>query len=142
VRALLLGEHGDTMVPIWSSATVNGLPLEKVPGMNPGVQSRLYERAKTSGAEVIKRKGGAGWAVAVAIREVIDAIALDKRTLLPVSTIVQGAYEIRNIALSVPTVVGRGGALQQVEIELWAKEKTALQNSARALQEILAKIPG
>jgi len=140
VKALMLGEHGDTMVPIWSSASVNGLPLASVPGMNAGAKERLHVRAKGSGAEVIKRKGGAGWAVAVAIREVIDAIVLNKRTLLPVSTMQQGKYGLRGVCLSVPTVVGSGGASEHVEMELWPKERTGLQNSARALQEMWSKV--
>lgn len=140
VRALILGEHGDSMVPIWSSASVNGMSLAGLPGFNPSVQSRIFERTRGSGAEVIKRKGGAGWAVALAIRDTIHAIALDQRRLQPVSTLQQGAYGIRNLCLSVPTVVGRAGAIDQVEIELWPKEKTALQNSARALQETLEKV--
>jgi len=142
VKALMLGEHGDTMVPVWSGASVNGLPLEKVPGMTPGRQAALVERTRGSGAEVIKKKGGAGWAVAVAIREVVDAIAHDRRALLPVSTQVQGAYGIRGISLSVPTVVGRAGAIDHVELELWPKERTGLQNSARALAETFAKVAG
>lgn len=140
VKALLLGEHGDTMVPIWSSASVNGFPLAGLPGVNNGVQNRIFERTRGSGAEVIKRKGGAGWAVAIAIRDVIHAIALDKRQLLPVSTLQQGAYGIRKICLSVPTTVGHGGALAHHEIELWPKEKLALQKSAKALKETLSNV--
>src|SRR5690606_33906087 len=127
VKALILGEHGDSMVPIWSSAVVNGLPLSGIRKLNPGLQNQIFERTKGSGAEVIKKKGGAGWAVAAAIREVVHAIALDKRVLLPVSSLQQGAYGIRGVALSVPTVLGREGVVEHVEIELWAKEKTALQ---------------
>src|SRR5258708_15081452 len=79
IKALILGEHGDSMVPIWSSATVNGLPLAGIPDCTPGFQSAIFERTKGSGAEVIKRKGGAGCAVAIAIREVIHAVLLNKR---------------------------------------------------------------
>jgi L-lactate dehydrogenase len=140
VKALILGEHGDSMVPIWSSATVNGLPLAGLPQCNPGVQNRIFERTKGSGAEVIKKKGGAGWAVAVAIREVVHAIALNRQRLLPISSLQRGAYGVRDICLSVPTVVGRGGALQQVEVELWPKETLALQKSAKALKETLDKV--
>ena len=85
VTALILGEHGDSMVPIWSSATIAGLPLEKFPGWNAHLASELFTRTKGSGAEVIKKKGGAGFAVGLAIREVIEAIALDRRAMLPVS---------------------------------------------------------
>jgi L-lactate dehydrogenase len=140
VKALILGEHGDSMVPIWSSATVNGLPLAGLPECTPGFQNAVFERTKGSGAEVIKRKGGAGWAVGVAIRDVIHAVLLNKKSLLPVSTLVHGTYDIRDVCLSVPSVVGRGGVENQVEIKLWPKETMALQNSARALKDTLAKV--
>jgi len=140
VRAIILGEHGDSMVPIWSSATIDGLPLTGLPALNAGLQTKLFDRTKGSGAEVISKKGGAGWAVAVAIAEVIHAIALDRRRILPVSTLQQGKYDLRDICLSVPTVVGRKGALEHVEIALWPKEKLALQNSGKALKDTLAKV--
>jgi L-lactate dehydrogenase len=140
VRALILGEHGDSMLPVWSSASVGGFLLTSLSQCTPGVQNQIFERTKGSGAEVIKKKGGAGWAVAMAIREVVHSIALDQKRLLPVSTFQRGLYDIRDICLSVPTVVGRKGALEQVELTLWPKEKMALQNSAKALKETLAKV--
>src|SRR5213080_4259968 len=100
VKALILGEHGDSMLPVWSSATVNGLPLTGLPECTPGFQNAIFERTKGSGAEVIKRKGGAGWAVGIAIRDVIHAVLLNKKALLPVSSLVRGAYSIRDICLS------------------------------------------
>ena len=140
VKALILGEHGDSMIPIWSSASVNGLPLAGLPECSPGFQNAVFERTKGSGAEVIKRKGGAGWAVGIAIRDVVHAVLLDKKALLPVSSLVQGAYGIREVCLSVPSVVGRGGVQSHVEIKLWPKELAALQASARTLRETLAKV--
>lgn len=140
VRAMILGEHGDTMLPVWSSASVDGLPLIKFPGVTPTFQSQLFERTQKSGAEVISRKGGAGYAVGVAIREVIDCIALDRRRVLPISSPVNGAYGIRDISISVPTVVGRSGVIQHIELELWPKELQALTASAKALKDTRAKI--
>jgi L-lactate dehydrogenase len=140
VKALILGEHGDSMVPIWSSAAVNGLPLAGLPECTPGFQNAVFERTKGSGAEVIRKKGGAGWAVAVAIREVVHAVLLDKGALLPVSSLVHGTYGIRDICLSVPSLVGRKGIQKHVEIKLWPKEQMALQQSARALNDTLAKV--
>jgi L-lactate dehydrogenase len=140
VRALILGEHGDSMVPIWSSASVNGLPLTGLPDCSPSFQSAVFERTKGSGAEVIKKKGGAGWAVAIAIRDVIHAVLLNKQSLLPVSSLVQGTYGVRDVCFSVPSVVGRGGVQQHVEIKLWPKELTGLQLSANALKDTLAKV--
>jgi L-lactate dehydrogenase len=140
VRALILGEHGDSMVPIWSSATVNGLPLTGLAECNPGFQNAVFERTRGSGAEVIKKKGGAGWAVAIAIRDVVHTVLLDSHALLPVSSLVQRVYEIRDICLSVPCRVGRQGIEAQVEIKLWPKETAALQQSARALKDTIGKV--
>jgi L-lactate dehydrogenase len=140
VKALILGEHGDSMVPVWSSAAVNGLPLAGLPECTAGFQNAVFERTKGSGAEVIKKKGGAGWAVGIAIREVVHAILLNKQCLLPVSSLVQGSYDIRDVCLSVPSIVGRRGVLKHVEIKLWAKEATALQNSAKALRDTMGKV--
>jgi L-lactate dehydrogenase len=142
VKALILGEHGDSMFPVWSSATCAGLPLTKFPGCTPTFQSQIFERTKGSGAEVIRRKGGAGWAVGLTIAEVVHVIAHDRRQILPVSTVQQGAYGLKGVALSVPTVVGRAGALAHVPVELWPKEQQALQASARALLDTFAKVKG
>lgn len=136
-RALILGEHGESMVPIWSSATVAGLPLDKYPGWNPSLANQLFTRTRGSGAEVIKRKGGAGFAVGIAIRDVIDAILLDQRRVLPVSSVQSGCYGIRDVALSVPTVVGRQGVLERMEIELWPKEMQGMRASGAALRKTL-----
>jgi L-lactate dehydrogenase len=140
VAALILGEHGDSMVPIWSSATVGGLPLDKWPGWTPHLAADLFAKTRASGAEVIRLKGGAGFAVGIAIRDVIEAIALDRRAILPVSTLQQGAYGVREVCLSVPTVVGRGGALKRPEIELWPKELQGLRSSANVLRQTLRAV--
>jgi len=140
VQALILGEHGDSMVPVWSSASVAGLPLEKYPGFTPKLGADVFQRAKTSGAEMIKKKTGAGFAVGVSIAEVIHAIALDAKRVLPVSTVQTGCYGIRDVALSVPTVVGRAGAEKTLELDLWPKEVQALKASAAVLQKTLGDV--
>ena len=138
VKALILGEHGDSMLPIWSSATVGGVALTQI--LNPSQQNQLFERTRGSGAEVIRRKGGAGYAVGLAIQQVIHAIALDQRRILPVSTRMSGAYGIRNVCLSIPTVVGRAGVVGHKEVELRPKETAGLQASGRALEETWRKL--
>jgi L-lactate dehydrogenase len=139
-KALILGEHGETMVPIWSSATVAGLPLDRYPGWNTSLTSQIFTRAKGSGAEVIKRKGGAGFAVGIAIRDVIEAIALDRRSVLPVSSVQSGCYGVRDVALSVPTVIGRSGILDRMEIELWPKEVQGMRTSGATLRKTLETV--
>jgi L-lactate dehydrogenase len=140
VSALILGEHGDSMVPIWSGATVAGLPLEKHPAWNLQIAGEIFTRTKTSGAEAIKKKGGAGFAVGLAIAEVIHSIVLDRRRILPVSSIQNGCYGLRDVSISVPTVIGRHGILGTFEIELLPMELQGLQNSANVLRQTLQNV--
>src|SRR6267378_905360 len=97
VAVTILGEHGDSMVPIWSNAQIGGLPLDKYPGVTPVLVAEVEKRTRGSGAEVIKKKGGAGFAVGVSIADVVHSIALDQRRILPVSTLQTGAYQIRDV---------------------------------------------
>jgi len=137
VSALILGEHGDSMVPIWSGATVAGLPLDKYPAWTPKLAAEVFARTKGAGAEVIKKKGGAGFAVGLAICEVIHAVCLDSRRVLPVSSLQAGCYGLRDVALSVPTVIGRSGVVATQPIELWPREQQALRTSAGVLRDTL-----
>lgn len=136
-KALILGEHGESMVPIWSSATIAGLPLDKYPGWNTALANQLFTRTRGSGAEVIKRKGGAGFAVGIAIQDVIEAIALDRNCVLPVSSVQSGCFGVRDVALSVPTVIGRKGVVDRMELDLWPKEVQGIRNSGAALRKTL-----
>lgn len=140
VNAVILGEHGDSMVPIWSSAAIGGLPLDKFPGWSVRLADELFTRTKGSGAEVIKKKTGAGFAVGIAIRDVIHSIALDQQRILPVSTVQNGCYDIRDVALSVPTVVGRTGSVARHAIELWPKEIQLLRKSGLVLRQTLEQV--
>lgn len=140
VNATVLGEHGDSMFPVWSAATIAGLPFKGFDGFDLNFQNRIFERTRQSGAEVIKRKGGAGYAVGASIAAVVRAILLDTREILPVSTVQMGAYGLRDVSISVPTVVGSAGVLKHVELELWPKESQALLNSANSLKQTLAKV--
>ncbi len=138
VKALILGEHGDTMSPIWSSATAAGISLNEL--LTPTEQQAIFERTKGSGAEVIRRKGGAGYAVGLSILEVIHSIALDRRQVLPVSTRMDGPYGLRQVCLSIPTVVGRAGVLGYHEVALWPKEQAGLKRSEQALEQTYAQL--
>jgi L-lactate dehydrogenase len=140
VKALILGEHGDSMVPIWSSATVAGVSLTKFPNFGPNVQQRVFERTKASGAEAIKLKGGAGWAVGLTIAEVVHAVALNQPKILPVSTQLTGEYGVRRTCMSVPTTIDRRGVVQRHEIELWPREASAIQSSAKQLDQTFSQV--
>jgi L-lactate dehydrogenase len=140
IKALILGEHGDSMVPIWSSATVGGVSLIKLPNFNTALQQKVFDRTKTSGAEAIKLKGGAGWAVGLTIAEVIHPIALNQPKVLPVSSQLTGEYGIRGTCTSVPTMIDRRGVVQRYEIELWPRELSGIQQGAKQLDQTYAQI--
>ena len=140
IKALILGEHGDSMVPIWSSAEAGGIPLVKFNGFNATAQQRVFERTKTSGAEAIKLKGGAGWAVGLTIAEVIHPIALNQPKVLPVSTQLSGEYGIRGTCTSLPTLIDRRGVVRRYEVELWPRESAGLVSGAKSLDATYAQV--
>jgi len=137
VKALILGEHGDSMVPIWSSATINGVMMRSIQDWTDEAAMSVFEATKKAGAEVIRLKGGAGRAVGVSIREVVEAIALDKHQTLPVSTLQSGKHGIaEGIALSLPTVLGRSGVVEVLSPAVDDKEREGLRKSAASLKEV------
>lgn len=140
VQVTIFGEHGDSMVPIWSNAQIAGLPLEKFPTVTSQLIAEVEKKTRGSGAEVIKKKGGAGFAVGASIADVIHSIALNQQRILPVSSLQTGLYGLKDVAISVPTVIGRQGVLGCIEIDLWPKEKMALQNSGKVLRETIDKV--
>lgn len=142
VQVTIFGEHGDSMVPIWSHAQIAGLPLEKFPNVSPALIASVEKKTRGSGAEVIAKKGGAGFAVGASIADVIHSVVLDQRRILPVSSLQNGAYGLSDVCISVPTVVGKCGAMSHIEIELWPKELSGLQRSGQVLRETINKVLG
>ena len=140
VKAVILGEHGDSMVPILSSATVGGVPISSIPGYSTQEIAGVVDFTRKSGAEVIRLKGGAGRAVGVSIKEVVEAIALDTESVLPVSSPQHGTLGISNISLSLPTKVGRKGVLQVLEPSVSEDERQGLLKSAESLSEVYGSL--
>src|SRR5688572_28290369 len=140
VHALILGEHGDSMVPMWSSATVNGISLSSLTGYSDETAQGIFDFTKKSGAEVIRLKGGAGRAVGVSIAEVVHAIALDSEAILPVSSMQTGALGISGVCLSLPTKVGRLGVTEVIEPTVTDAEREGLHKSASSLKDVLGQI--
>lgn len=128
------------MVPIWSSATVNGIPLSSLPGYSREEATAVFDFTKKSGAEVIRLKGGAGRAVGVSIKVVVEAMALDNGQILPVSAVQTGQMGISDISLSLPTKVGRSGVVEIIEPDVDASEREGLTKSAQSLKDVFAQI--
>lgn len=142
VKATILGEHGDSMVPIWSSATIGGVSMASIPGFTDQKGQEIFEFTKKSGAEVIRQKGGAGRAVGVSIQVVVEGIAKNDGRLLPVSSAQTGKLGISDISLSLPTVVGRHGVVEVYEPAVSDEERELLHKSAASLKDTWAQVQG
>ena len=138
VQALVLGGHGDTMVPLASYTTVSGIPLTQL--LPKERIDALVDRARTGGAEIVSllKTGSAYYAPAAASVQMVEAIVRDKRRILPCSAWLQGEYGLEGIFLGVPCKLGRGGLLDIIEVELTEEEKAALYKSADAVRETAA----
>ena len=139
IEGVILGEHGDSMVPLVSQLRYDGEPISAVSGYSEGAVQEAVQATRTAGAECLRLKGGAGYAVGLAVRDVVAAILGDTGGLLPVSTVDESG-EFQGVALSRPTRLGRGGWREHVSIPLSEGEHRALLRSAEVLRETIARL--
>lgn len=132
VHAQVLGEHGDSELVHWSAAQIGGRPLRDDPGWSAGDETRLATEVRTAAYEIIQRKGITNHAIGLVTADLVRAIARDERRVLTVS---RGHEAFDGVAMSLPAVVGRGGAEDVIVPLLDAVEAKALQRSASALQQ-------
>ena len=139
VHAYILGEHGDSEVPIWSNATIGGQDIygRTVLGTDwdTDTMQGIFEQARDAAYEIIARKGHTDTAIGVVIARIVRAVLEDQQNVLPVSTRPEGAYGIDDVCLSVPCVVGLEGMEKRVDPELSDDEREALRASAKALRD-------
>ncbi|HEX9754924.1 MAG TPA: malate dehydrogenase [Gemmatimonadales bacterium] len=142
IQAMVLGGHGDTMVPLVSYTTVSGIPVTQL--LDPATLQQVVDRTRNGGAEIVAhlKTGSAYYAPSAAAVQMVEAIVLDRRRLLPCSAWLQGEYGLRDVFCGVPVKLGRGGLEQIVEVELTAAERTALHASAEAVRGIQRLIDG
>src|SRR5579884_437556 len=140
VVAYMLGEHGDSMVPWLSGASVAGIPLTQFPGYSQAMLDEVVEATRFGGAEVIKRKGGTFYSVAPSIAAVLRAIRWDLRQVLPVSSLMQGELGMHDMCLSLPCIVGKRGRERVLVPPLSDSEREALLHSWRVLREAAASV--
>jgi malate dehydrogenase len=137
VSAMVLGGHGDTMVPISRYSTVAGVPITEI--LDPAKVTALEERTANGGAEIVGllKTGSAYQAPGASVVEMIDSILLDKRRVLPCSVYLRGEYDIDGLFVGVPVKLGSGGVRQIIELSLTAEESAALQRSASAVRDLV-----
>lgn len=144
VHAYILGEHGDSEVPIWSQANIGGKPIvdEKVMGKVLGRQQmdKIFEEAKNAAYRIISLKGYTNAAIGVVIARIVKAILEDEKSVIPVSIYWKGEYGIEEVCMSLQSVVGLEGVKNRVLPELAEEEITGLRNSAGVLKDSLKQI--
>ncbi len=140
VQAYVLGGHGDTMVPLTGVTTVAGVPVSRL--IPADRLEQIVQRARDGGAEIVNllKTGSAYYAPSAAAAQMVDAILLDTRQVLPCAAYLEGEYGITGLYSGVPCRLGAGGLLEVVEVELSDAERSALHRSARAVQEVVELI--
>ncbi len=137
VFACILGQHGEKMVILPRLCTVCGVPITKL--LPQETINRLLERTLKAGAEIVGllKTGSAFFAPSASVAQMVEAIILDKKQILPCATYLDGEYGIKDTVISIPVKLGKSGIEQIIELELTAEEKSALVNSAQAVQELV-----
>lgn len=145
VHAYIIGEHGDSEVPVWSKVNVAGMPLYdgSKPDFLPTDDQELnaiFERVRNAAYEIIKRKGNTSYAIGLAVTEIVKAILRSQERIFTVSTLVDGLYGIKDVCLSLPSVVTEKGVTKTVNLALSPTEEKQLQHSAQVLREVFDQL--
>jgi len=140
IQAMVLGGHGDTMVPLISYTTVSGIPVSQL--LDKAKLDKIVDRTRNGGAEIVAflKTGSAYYAPSAAAVQMVEAIALDKKRVLPCAAWLEGEYGLSGIYCGVPCKLGRKGLEQILQVELSADEKAALAKSANAVKETMAAV--
>jgi malate dehydrogenase len=139
-RALVMGEHGDSMVPLVEYASVSGVPITKL--LSPEQIERIVQRTINSGADVIKLKGSTEFAPGIVIALTADAILTGRNRVMSVSTCLDGEYGQSCVAIGVPAVVGKEGVDKIIELDLSPETKELFANSVVKVKEAIAALKG
>ncbi|CAN5841427.1 malate dehydrogenase [soil metagenome] len=140
IQAMVLGGHGDTMVPLISYTTVSGIPITQL--IDRGRLNQIVDRTRNGGAEIVQylKTGSAYYAPSSGAVQMAEAIVKDKKRILPCAAWLEGEYGMEGLFLGVPCKLGRRGLEQIIEVELTEEERAALQRSADAVREPMQKV--
>lgn len=140
VHAHVIGEHGDSEVVLWSSARVAGIPLRSWPLLGRDVETRVANDVRTAAYEIIRRKGATNHAIGLVTADLLRAVLRSENRVLTVSRVQDGTLGLRDVALSLPTVVGRDGAAEVLTPELSDEEQTQLNRSVVVLRQAIESV--
>ena len=145
VHTFIIGEHGDSELAVWSSANVSGIDISSFcnsccNNCNEETFGQIFENVRNSAYRIINAKGSTYYAIAEAVRRIVEAIVRDERAILPVSVLLEGQYGIGGICMGIPCVIGKNGIEEILEIPLNENEKHQLLRSASTLHSTLSNL--
>jgi malate dehydrogenase len=141
IQALLMGGHGDTMVPLPRYTTVSGIPVTEL--ISEEKLNAIIERTKVGGGELVKLLGTSAWyAPGSAAAQMVEAIVLDQKRIFPVCAYLEGEYGLNNLYVGVPAKLGKNGVEQIIEVKLNEEEKAMLDSSAKSVKEVMDVLDG
>ena len=145
IHAFIIGEHGDSEIAAFSSANVSGVPLNDVCEMrgyfhHEAAMREIAQTVKNSAYEIIDKKKATYYGIAMAVRRICEAIVRDEKSILPVSVMMDDFYGLKDVVLSMPTILGANGAEGQMPITLNEEEQKQLEKSADVLKEVIDQI--
>lgn len=138
IHAYIVGEHGDSEVPFWSTATTGSMSIDSCRILMQSEKDEIFHQAKNAAYAIIKGKQATYYAIGAGVAHLCSAILRDKRVILPVSHLLEGEFGISDVCLSVPVVVGREGVTRHMCVEFSPEELALLRKSAEALKEAIA----
>jgi malate dehydrogenase len=138
IRALVIGEHGDSMVPLVDYATVSGIPIKDL--LEKKHIEKIVSLTRASGADVIKLKGATTYAPAVVIAIMVDAVLRGRNRVMSVSTFLQGEYGFSDISIGVPVILGKNGVERILELKLSPEAKKQLKKSFSIIKDVINKL--
>lgn len=145
VHGYIIGEHGDSEVPVWSRVTIGGILFQDYCGLcarqcPADLRQEIFEKVKKAAYEVIARKGATYYAIGLSLVRIVGSILRNERSVLPVSVLMKGYLGIRDVCLSLPSIVGSSGVEKTLEVPLEKNEEEQFKKSASLLKDIIAGI--
>ncbi|HYF63164.1 MAG TPA: L-lactate dehydrogenase [Herpetosiphonaceae bacterium] len=145
VHAYIVGEHGDSELPLWSLANIAGMRLQDYrpaggAGFDQAAHQRIFERTRDAAYAIIERKGATYYAIGLGLLTVVESILRNQRSVLTVCSQMSGQYGVSDICISLPTIVGNGGAEEVLTLSISPEEEEAFRRSANTLKERLGQV--
>lgn len=145
IHGYIIGEHGDTQLPLWSATHIAGMKIDEYAlqhgcSFDEAIKSEIAEQVKVAGATIIKNKGATYYAIAITVNTITETLLKNQNTIRTVSSVMNGLYGIEDVAISLPSIINSNGVQKIVEFPLTSEEESLLVASAKAVKAVLKEV--